>query len=55
VAIKPRECFLLLKEIKMERREFLGTSGCALAGLAVASVLTGSVANAETQKQRNYK
>lgn len=39
----------------MERREFLGKSGCALAGFAAASVLTGAVANAESQKPKRYK
>ena len=39
----------------MERRQFLSKSGCAIANLAAASVLTGAVANAQSQKQRRYK
>jgi uncharacterized repeat protein (TIGR04076 family) len=41
--------------MKMERRTFLGKSGCALAGLAAGSVLTGVVVNAQAQKPRAYK
>ena len=39
----------------MERRQFLGKAGCALAGFAAASVLTENLANAQSQKQRRYK
>lgn len=39
----------------MERRQFLGKTGCAIAGFAAASMLTGTVANAQSQKQRKYK
>jgi uncharacterized repeat protein (TIGR04076 family) len=40
---------------KMERREFFNKSGCAIAGFAAASLLTGATANSEPQKQRRYK
>jgi uncharacterized repeat protein (TIGR04076 family) len=46
--------FVIRKEIKMERRQFLSKSGCAIAGLAATSVFTGGVATAQSQKQRKY-
>jgi uncharacterized repeat protein (TIGR04076 family) len=46
--------FVIRKEIKMELRQFLSKSGCAIAGLAATSVFTGGVATAQSQKQRKY-